>query len=286
VTFAAAGVPTGVTATFAPNPATGASSVLTLAVAATAAAGTSTITITGTSGTLSHTATVSLTIPGTPDFSLSASPATLSVAQGASGTSTITITPTNGFAGTVSLTASGAPTGVTATLSPASATTSSTLTLAVASTAVAGTSTITITGTSGTLTHTTTVALTVSTGGTVTVTPVVNTNSPYFNDEQVRVANTTPITALSLTIVVQRTTGISFSGEYNTIGGQITQGNSSTATAVTYTYTLSAGQTITPGSYLFAAQSSGTGTLHPTAGDTFTVTYTTGGVTTTQTGHF
>jgi hypothetical protein len=37
---------------------------------------------------------------------------------------------------------------------------------------------------------------------------------------------------------------------------------------------------------LFAAQMSGSGTAHPTAGDTWVVTYTTGGVTFTQTGHF
>jgi endoglucanase len=30
----------------------------------------------------------------------------------------------------------------------------------------------------------------------------------------------------------------------------------------------------------------GGGTIHPTAGDTYTITYTTGGVSFTQTGHF
>ena len=37
---------------------------------------------------------------------------------------------------------------------------------------------------------------------------------------------------------------------------------------------------------LFAAQAGGSGTVHPTAGDTFTATYTIGGVSYTQTGHF
>jgi hypothetical protein len=90
-----------------------------------------------------------------------------------------------------------------------------------------------------------------------------------------------------VTIVVQRTTGISFSGQYNTIGGQILQTNSSTASAVTYTFTLASGQSVSPGTnYIFAAQSSGTGTAHPTSGDTFTVTFSTGGASTTQSGHF
>jgi hypothetical protein len=104
---------------------------------------------------------------GSPDFSLSANPASVSVAQGASGTSTITITPINGFNGSVNLSASGLPTGVTAGFSPNPATTTSTLTLTVGSGAATGTSTITITGVSGTLSHTTTVSLTVTASGPV-----------------------------------------------------------------------------------------------------------------------
>ncbi len=103
---------------------------------------------------------------GTADFSLSASPSSLSIAQGSSGSSTVTIGKINGFSGTVALTASGLPSGVTASFSPASATTTSALTLTASSTATAGSATVTITGTSGSLTHTTTVALTVTTTAT------------------------------------------------------------------------------------------------------------------------
>src|SRR5205807_4926846 len=92
-----------------------------------------------------------------PDFSLSASPSTLSIVQGSNGPSTITVAPLNGFNGSVSLSASGLPSGVTAAFNPASTTTTSSLTLTASSTATAGTSTVTITGTSGSLTHTTTV---------------------------------------------------------------------------------------------------------------------------------
>src|SRR5579859_735919 len=99
---------------------------------------------------------------GTADYTLSASPSSLTIVQGKTGTSTITVNPTNGFTGSVSLSASGLPAGVTASFNPTSTTGTSTLTLTVASTAVTGTSTITITGTSGSLTHTTTVSLTVS----------------------------------------------------------------------------------------------------------------------------
>src|SRR5205807_10495676 len=115
-------------------------------------------------GSLSHSNTISLTVnaAAAPNFSLSASPASLTVKQGTSGTSTITVTPSNGFTGSVSLSASGLPSGVTASFNPTSTTTTSTLTLTASSTATTGTATVTITGTSGSLTHTTTISLTIT----------------------------------------------------------------------------------------------------------------------------
>jgi hypothetical protein len=120
----------------------------------------------------------------------------------------------------------------------------------------------------------------------VTATGVVNSSSAFFNEEAVKIANTGPLTALSITIVLQRTTGLTFSGQFNTVGGSIGQTNSSTASAITYTFTLSSGTLGAGTNWTFAAQSSGSGTVHPTAGDTFTVTYTSGGTSFTQTGHF
>lgn len=99
---------------------------------------------------------------GTPDFSLSPSPGSLTITQGSNGSSTITVAPQNGFTGSVTLAASGLPNGVTASFSTNPTTATSTLTLAASSTATTGTSTATVTGTSGSLSHTTTVALTVN----------------------------------------------------------------------------------------------------------------------------
>ncbi len=101
----------------------------------------------------------------TADFSLAASPTSASVVAGASTSTKVTVTDANGFAGTVAFTASGLPTGVTASFSPTSSATSTTLTLAAAASTAAGTYTITVTGTSGSLTHTTTFSLTVTTSG-------------------------------------------------------------------------------------------------------------------------
>src|ERR1700677_3202496 len=98
----------------------------------------------------------------TASFTLSDSPSSLSITQGSSGTSTITVTDVNGFTGSVTLAASGLPSGITAAFGTNPTTGSSVLTLTASSTATTGTSTVTITGTSGSLTATTTVALTVS----------------------------------------------------------------------------------------------------------------------------
>jgi len=74
------------------------------------------VTITGTSGSLSATTTLTLTVDASGNFTLAASPKTLKVAQGSSGTSTITIKPTAGFDQEVTLSASGLPSGVTASI--------------------------------------------------------------------------------------------------------------------------------------------------------------------------
>ena len=161
VTLSASGLPSGVTAGFSINPAT-TSSTLTLSASATAATGTATLTITGTSGSLTQTTSVALTVNPRPDFSLSASPTTVTITQGTASGSTISVSPLNGFAGTVALSASGLPSGVTANFNPTSTSTTSALTLSASATAAIGTFTVTVTGMSGSLTHTTSVNLTVN----------------------------------------------------------------------------------------------------------------------------
>jgi hypothetical protein len=139
--------------------------------------------------------------------------------------------------------------------------------------------------------RTATIALTVNAAGggtgSATATGVVTSSSGWFTEEQLRLDSTASITALSVTIVVQRTTGVSASGQYNTVGGTIAQSNSSTASAITYVFTLSSGQTLAPATNrAFAVQMGGTGTVHPSSGDTYVVNYTSGGQNFALNGHF
>jgi uncharacterized membrane protein len=172
VNLSASGLPSGVTATFGTNPTTSAS-VVTLAASSTATTGTFTVTIIGTSGTLTHSTTISLTVKpvASPNFSLSATPSSVTVVQGNGGNTTISVTPFGGFTGSVSLSASGLPSGVTATFSPNPITNgsgNSTMSVTTSSGTPAGTYTLTVTGTSTSpsLTHSTTVTLVVNTAST------------------------------------------------------------------------------------------------------------------------
>jgi len=161
--------PTGVTATFAPATLTAGltTSTMTLTVASTATAATNALTVRAAgTGVTAQSATVSLTVTAanTPDYSLTAAPAALSILLGATGTSAVTITRSGGFAGNVTLALEGAPAGVSGVFAPNPATAgTSTLTITTTTATVAGTYNLTIRGTAtGQADRTTAVSLTVS----------------------------------------------------------------------------------------------------------------------------
>jgi hypothetical protein len=109
-----------------------------------------------------------------PGFTLSSSPGSATVGQGGTATTTITVNPQNGFTGSVALSASGLPTGVSAAFNPTSTSTTSVLTLSAASSTSTGTSSVTVTGTSGGLMPTTPFSLTVAAPSvSVSVTPAI-----------------------------------------------------------------------------------------------------------------
>ena len=161
VTLAASNWPSGITASLGTNPAT-ASSVVTIAVAGSVAAGSYSLSVNGTSGSLSGSTTIPLTVNAAaqPSFTLSASAATATA--GASGTSTVTITTANGFNSAVTLAVSAWPTGITATFAANPATVSSTVTINIASTVAAGAYSLVVKGTSGALSASATIPLIVN----------------------------------------------------------------------------------------------------------------------------
>ena len=226
--------------------------------------------------------------PPPPGFTLSDNPGSLSITQGSSGAATISVTPSGGFNGNVAFAVTGLPAGVTATFNPASTTTSTSLTLTAGPGAPVGTSIFTITGTSGALSATTALALTIkgaSAGtGPASFSGNASTNSPWFDEDDVVLSTPAPITALTVTITVPAA-NVSYNGAYNTFGGQIVNSFTGGANLV-YSFTLSPGQTIAPGSFTFAAEMNGNGTTHNVSGDSWTATYTSGGATYTQSGTF
>jgi hypothetical protein len=165
------------------------------------AVGTDTLTVTftptDTTDYTTATDSVLLKVNPAPSFTLGASPASLTVAQGASGKSTITVSGQNGFSGSVSLAASGLPSGVTAAFATNPTTGTSVLTLTASSTAATANATVTIKGTSGTLTASTTIALTISCTPT-TIVPFISVNGGSTWTQESSATVNSPSTAVDL----------------------------------------------------------------------------------------
>jgi len=148
-----------------------ATSTLTISAGPGASIGPFTYRVTATSGALIHTADVSVDITaGAADFTISASPSSLSLGPSTSGTSTITVQSTGIFSSPASLTSSGAPAGLNVVFGtnpvtpPPGGIATSVVTVSVAG-AAAGSYPVTITGTSGALIHSSTLTVQVTTAG-------------------------------------------------------------------------------------------------------------------------
>jgi hypothetical protein len=105
---------------------------------------------------------VAYTVTGVPDFTISASPAIVTVVTGTAGTSTITVTALNGFNSPVNLGVTTNSTNLTCTLSPTTLTGGSGASTLTCTGSVAGNYLATVTGATETISHSTTVTFTVS----------------------------------------------------------------------------------------------------------------------------
>ena len=123
----------------------------------------------------------------------------------------------------------------------------------------------------------------------VTAVPRVSGNQPWFGELNIDLSNPKDvITAMSATFTVAQTPGVTYHGQYTTLpNSDLYYGHETCTGLVAYSFTLTQGLTIrTPGSWVLAAQWSGTGTPRVTSGDTWSVTTTTSKGTTTLTGTF
>ena len=140
------------------------------------------------------------------NFTIAASPASLSVMQGNQGTSTLTTTVSGGFSNAITLSASGVPAGTTVSFNPgtiaAPGAGSSTMTFTVGTSTATGTYPITVTGNGGGIQQTATVTLTVTSTSTSLQYVQGNYSTPQTPQTSVNVTFTAAQTAGDLNVVV------------------------------------------------------------------------------------
>ena len=180
-------LPSGVHVTFSPTSVTlpsgsTATSTATLTVDSETPSAMTLVAIIGTSGSLSHSELLDITITPAiaPDFTLSANPPSILISQGSSGTSTVYVGSENGFNSAVGLSFSwmgSAPSGLSVSLPgpvtpPSGSSATSTLTVSADSASSTGSFTLIVTGTSGSLTHSANVGVLINAAVTSTTTSI------------------------------------------------------------------------------------------------------------------
>lgn len=241
----------GLTATFSPNPtpAPGSGTYTgTISATSTVPGGLYPVVFTGTGGGYTNSTTWNIYVT---NFSVSASPTSVSVAPSSSGTTAVTVN--NSFATQsatpISLSASGLPTGVTVSFSPSTvapnAITNSVLTFNVSSTTAAGTYPIIVSGTmvsgSTTLVQSTTVNLTVTSGtvyDTGSVVLTVSEGNTVYSDTVNYGASSTPET-----IAANLAAGSIPNVNLTAAGGTVYMATTTTGSTSDYTYSLSSTST-------------------------------------------
>jgi uncharacterized membrane protein len=141
------GAPANVTGTVVPGTTNGSTATLTVVVGASTTPGTYNLVVNGNGAPGARTTILPLTVTVAPNYTLELTPGALSIARGSSDSTQLTITRTN-FAGAVTLSLIGAPTGVTSSFVPSTPTNnSSILTITVAAGATPGLYALSVQGT-------------------------------------------------------------------------------------------------------------------------------------------
>ncbi|MCW2528434.1 MAG: cellulose-binding protein [Pseudonocardiales bacterium] len=120
------------------------------------------------------------------------------------------------------------------------------------------------------------------------VSSTLTASAPWWWEEGLNLKPSATISSLTVIVTVARTTGISYSGLYTNGPGDVLAVTETTGTGgLVYRVTLNPGRTLPADTDLrVGAQYSGTGTAHPTSGDTYQITATVGATAVTAAGHF
>ncbi|HVA08088.1 MAG TPA: Ig-like domain-containing protein, partial [Acidimicrobiales bacterium] len=130
---------------------------------------------------------------------------------------------------------------------------------------------------------------TVSPSNGVTVTPSTTNSSYYSGQDLLSFKNVYSITALSITVQVAQTTGVAFNSQSDSFPhADLAPSHTTSGAVITYTYLLNPGYTISAmySGGIAQSQFSGTGAARVTSGDTWSVTSTSNGITSTLSGTF
>jgi hypothetical protein len=179
VTLTLQGAPSGAIILFDPNlVAPPGTSQLYITTSVSTLPGTYLMSATGTSGQVTSTASLTLTI--SPVLTVTAQPRLRTMLPGETTAYTLAVAASEGFVAPVTLTLQSAPLGATVSLDPNPVTPPGTsqLTITTSVSAVPGTYVMTVTGTSGQVTATTSLTLTVSPALTLTAQPSLRTILP------------------------------------------------------------------------------------------------------------
>jgi predicted carbohydrate-binding protein with CBM5 and CBM33 domain len=149
---------------------------------------------------------------------------------------------------------------------------------------------VTAVNASGESTFSNQASATPSAAGAVTLTGSVGGSPPYYFEHRLAISNAAPISNVTVTIRVARTAGITAnpSACYDNVGGFTkTVANAASGTPISFAFTR-AGSLGAGTSRLFVGQVNGTSASagRVNTGDSWTVTYTSGGTTVTQNGTF
>jgi hypothetical protein len=128
-----------------------------------------------------------------------------------------------------------------------------------------------------------------TTSNGVAAVPSGDNYNNYGGQERLALTNTAAITAMTITIRVAQTPGVTFNSQANSFpGGDLAQSSGSVGGSIVYSYVLTAGSSIAAnysGGTVYA-QFGGTGTPRVSSGDSWSVTSTSGGLTSTLNGTF